>query len=406
MIICGGLQFGRRAVNPVTATPSLQPLNANDLQQAFLVFDDASRQLADSYSDLQDEVSRLSAEVAVANGRLREQLRQKDALAERLSSLLAALPVGVLVLDAGGLVTEGNAAAATFLGVPLAGRAWPAIARERLRPADAANEWQSIDGKRRFALSACDSGDGGGRLVVMTEITRQHAMAVALARGQRLASMGAMSASLAHQLRTPLAAALLYASQLKQPVVAPAEQARFAGELVNRLLELEKFIQCTLSFVSGRVEMQEGVDVAPVLEDAQRLAAPQMHRAGVLLDVDVVHGLSMRANREALLSMLLNLLDNAQQACAGGGRVQLTLRRSGDDAVLCVADDGCGMTAEVSARLFEPYFTTRSDGHGLGLAFVRSVVEAHGGHVSVNTAPGQGTQFRVSLPIAGKFNQE
>ena len=387
-------------MNPVTENRS-PVLNAHELQQAFLVFDNTSRQLADSYHELQNEVARLSAEVVAANGCLREQLREKQALAERLAGLLAALPAGVLVLDAAGIVTEINAAAVAFLGEPLAGQAWAAVVAGRLRPGEAPHEWRAVHGKRRIALSVCDLASGTGRIVVAADITEQHEMTMALARSQRLAAMGAMTASLAHQLRTPLAAALLYASQLSRPVIPPAEQARFAGEVVSRLRELESFIQGTLAFVSGRVELREDVDLARIVADAQRLAAPQMADAGVALDVDVVDGrLPLRASREALLSMLLNLLDNAQRACVAGNRVRLVLQRSGTDAVLCVADDGCGMTADTCARLFEPYFTTRSDGHGLGLAFARSVVEAHGGRIAVDTAEGRGTQFTVSLPLA------
>lgn len=393
-------------MNPVTEnTPPA--LNARELQQAFLVFDDASRQLADSYDELQNEVARLSAEVVAVNGCLREQLREKQALAERLAGLLAALPAGVLVLDAAGVVTETNAAAVAFLGEPLAGQTWTEVLAERLCPGDAPHEWRAVHGKRRIALSARDLASGAGRIVVAADITEQHAMAMALARSQRLAAMGAMSASLAHQLRTPLASALLYASQLGVPAIPPAEQVRFAGEVVNRLRELESFIQGTLAFVSGRVELQEDVDLVRIAADAQRLVVPQMERAGVALDIDIVDGrLSLRASREALLSMLLNLLDNAQRACASGGRVRLVLQRSGTDAVLCVADDGCGMTADTRARLFEPYFTTRSDGHGLGLAFARSVVEAHGGRIAVDTEENRGTQFTVSLPVANIHTQQ
>ncbi len=389
-------------MNTVTensASPSI--LNAYELRQAFLVFDNTSRQLADSYSELQNEVARLNAEVVTANGCLREQLREKQALAERLTGLLAALPAGVLVLDAAGIVTEVNAAARTFLGEPLIGQAWTAVIAGRLRLGEAPHEWQVVQGKRCIALSVRELASGSGRIVVATDMTEQHEMSMALVRSQRLAAMGAMTASLAHQLRTPLASALLYASQLSQPMIPPVEQARFAGAVVNRLRELENFIQGTLAFVSGRVELQEDVDLVRIVADAQRLAGPQMAAAGVTLDVDRVDGrLPLRASREALLSMLLNLLDNAQRACVRGHCVRLTLQRSGSDAVLCVADEGCGMTADTRARLFEPYFTTRNDGHGLGLAFAHSVVAAHGGRIAVDTAEGRGTQFTVSLPLA------
>lgn len=378
------------------------PLNAHDLQQAFLAFDDASRQLADSYHGLQDEISRLSAEVVAVNVRLREQLHEKQALAERLAGLLAALPVGVLVLDGGGNVAETNAAAAEILGQPLAGKSWPAVVVECLQRGEEPDEWRTRPGRRRVALTERDLADNAGRIVVATDITERHAMGMALARSQRLAAMGAMSASLAHQLRTPLASALLYASQLGRPAIPQREQIRFADEVVTRLRELENFIRGTLAFVSGRAEMQDNVDLLRIAADAQRLVAPQMECAGVRLTVDLPdESLPLQASREALLSMLLNLLDNAQRACVAGGQVGLVVRRNADDAVFCVTDDGCGMSEQTLARLFEPYFTTRSDGHGLGLAFVRSVIEAHGGRMITDSAEGRGTQFTVILPLSG-----
>lgn len=380
-----------------TATPrAAQPLNAAELQQAFRVFDDASRQLADSYQGLQQEVARLNAEVGAANARLRTQLAEKQALAERLAELLAALPAGVLVIDAAGVITQGNAAAAALLGTDLDGADWAAVVAARLQPGETPGEWTTVGGGRRLALSLRPLPSGAGRIAVAVDVTERQVMAQALARSERLASMGTLSASLAHQLRTPLASALLYASQLAQPALPQDARARFAGEVVSRLRELEAFIQGTLDFVSGRAEWRRGVDLAQIVTDACALAAPQMAQAQRRVTTDVAPGLLLRASREALLSMLLNLLDNARQA---GGDVTVTLRRAGAAAELCVSDDGCGMAPAVQARLFEPYFTTRRDGHGLGLAYVKSVVEAHGGRLAVDSAPGAGSRFTLTLPL-------
>lgn len=376
-----------------------QSLDAAELQRAFLVFDDASRQLADSYDGLQQEVTRLSAEVVAANDRLRAQLAEKHALAERLQDLLAALPAGVLVVDAAGTVTEANAAACSLLGEALGGRTWQDVAAARLQPGAAPQEWLTVPEQRCITVSTRELASGSGRIVVLADVTERQAMAHALARSERLATLGTMSASLAHQLRTPLASALLYASQLANPELAQAQRTRFAGETVSRLHELENFIQGTLDFVSGRAEWREDVDLARVVADACQLVAPQMAGSGVVIKAEPAHPLVLRASREALLSMLLNLLDNARRACAAGGLVQVTLGQAPGSAVICVSDNGCGMDGQTQARLFEPYFTTRSDGHGLGLAYVKSVIEAHGGRIAVESAAGSGSRFMLMLPL-------
>ena len=286
-----------------TALHSFHTLGVAELQKAFLVFDDASRQLAGSYEALHQEVTRLNAEVVAANGRLRVQLAENQAMAR------------------------------------------------------------------------------------------------ALARSERLATLGTLSATLAHQLRTPLAGALLYASQLALPGLPDERKHRFATEVVSRLRELEIFIQGTLDFASGRSEWRQPVDLAAVVADACQLIQPQADLAGITLSAELPPaGSELPGSRGALLSMLLNLLDNAIIACSRGGRVRIGLRHAADGLQLDVADDGCGMCAGTRARLFEPYFTTRGDGHGLGLAYVKSVAEAHGGSVSVESQPGGGSVFTLLLP--------
>lgn len=286
-----------------TVLHSSHTLGVAELQKAFLVFDDASRQLAGSYEALHQEVARLNAEVVAANGRLRVQLAENQAMAR------------------------------------------------------------------------------------------------ALARSERLATLGTLSATLAHQLRTPLAGALLYASQLALPGLPDERKHRFATEVVSRLRELEIFIQGTLDFASGRSEWRQPVDLAAVVADACQLIQPQADLAGITLSAELPPaGSELPGSRGALLSMLLNLLDNAIIACSRGGRVRIGLRHAADGLQLDVADDGCGMCAGTRARLFEPYFTTRGDGHGLGLAYVKSVAEAHGGSVSVESQPGGGSVFTLLLP--------
>ena len=236
------------------------------------------------------------------------------------------------------------------------------------------------------------------------ELRRQFAEKEALResaeRKERLAAMGEMAARLAHQLRTPLATALLYASQLAEPSLPTSVRARFTTKTVERLRSLERLIGDTLQFARGVDGRFQQVGVTELLRDAFQVMQPQAQVRGLNVELrDHGGGRAVSGDRPALSAALVSLLDNAVHACASGGRITLSATIDDDDIVICVSDNGAGITPEVQARLFEPFFTTRRSGTGLGLAIVRTVAEAHGGHVSACSTPGAGSQFTLSLPL-------
>jgi len=237
------------------------------------------------------------------------------------------------------------------------------------------------------------------------ELRRQFAEKEALResaqRRERLAAMGEMAARLAHQLRTPLATALLYSAQLGEPALPPAERARFAGKTVDRLRHLERLIEDMLLFLRGASAGCEPVAAAELLREAFQTMEPQALARGLLLELrDGSAGCTLRADRQALAGALLSLLENAVQACAPGARIRLAAIAGDSELAFCVSDTGEGIEPEAQARLFEPFFTTRSGGTGLGLAIVRAVAEAHGGSVDARSAPGAGSEFVLRLPLA------
>jgi two-component system sensor histidine kinase FlrB len=235
--------------------------------------------------------------------------------------------------------------------------------------------------------------------LLLTDITEAHDLQQQLERHKRLSSMGEMAAGLAHQLRTPLATALLYAGNLAREQLGEAERLRFAGKALERLRALERMIQDMLLFLRGTPVAEQTLRVSDVVEDAFQIMEPRMHECGIVLDVDLgATPLSLRGNEKALIGVLVNLLENALQACEPGDRIGLHARQERADIVIEVADSGRGMGAEVLERLFEPFFTTRTEGTGLGLAIVRSVVEAHGGTVDVESQRGIGSRFILRFP--------
>jgi len=375
------------------------------LAEAFRIFNQASEELSTAYTGLQAQVAALTGELAAANGALRQQYQEKAALTERLSLLLSALPAGVVVLDAEGCVSQSNPAAEMILGAGLPGKAWQAIEREKLDADDTPGEYLAAK-KRRVAVTVTPLDSAGGRIVLLNDITEAHRLKAQAERHERLAAMGEMAAQLAHQLRTPLAAALLYTANLENPELPAASRIAIAQKAVARLKHLERLIQDMLLFARGEVLGREPLLVADLLQELRQTIEPLARSRQVAFcvcgDSDGTGAMQYVGNRKALFGALTNLLDNALQAAASvaGGEVGLTVRRTEETLAFSIRDNGPGMSATTVARLFEPFFTTRNEGTGLGLAIARGVARAHGGNIEATSDPAGGSEFVVTLPLS------
>ena len=383
-------------------------MKAQELQRAFDVFNQVSLELTQAYAGLQAKVESLTAELAVANGELRRQYQEKEALSERLSLLLNALPAGVVVLDSAATISEANPVARSMFGEAIGGENWSALADARLVPTDAPDEWQL--GERRVSIAESPLDSAGGRILLIHDITVAHELKANVERHQRLAAMGEMAASLAHQLRTPLATALLYSANLAQPELSDAARARFAGKATEQLKRLERLIQDVLLFARGESIGRDVIPVAALIADAAQTMAPLCREKDVEFSVcSTVEDAVIVGSRKALGGALLNLLENALQASegrpAGTARVSLDAALDGRNVAIRVRDTGGGIAPEVQARIFEPFFTTRGQGTGLGLAIALGVARAHGGTIEVSSTPGQGADFILRIPAGQSVNE-
>ena len=231
-------------------------------------------------------------------------------------------------------------------------------------------------------------------MLLLADVTDSLRMSELRQRNERLTEIGKMTAEFAHQVRTPLASAMLYAGQLDRTTPG---NARVAEKITIGLLELKRMVNDMLGFAAGAQRAQQPVSVVDLLEDVRRTVDGQLG-ANTSLRVSVTDpSLQVAANRDALKGALLNLVTNADQAGKGEATILLHGHRFDNRVHLCVSDNGPGVSDEVRSKLFEPFFTTRPQGTGLGLSVVEAVASAHGGSVSVATSD-QGSCFTIELP--------
>lgn len=203
--------------------------NSEDLQNAFEVFNDMSQQLANSYQELEGRVASLNQELVTAQNERLQELTEKVRVADRLQSLLKALPAGVVVLDAEGVVVESNPAAQSLLGEPLDGMTWIDVIKRAFSPkVDDGHDISLRDG-RRVSISTEALGNEPGQILLLQDVTETRKLQEGLNRHKRLSDMGEMAASLAHQIRTPLSSALLYCSHIEQPQIDTDKRQHVAG---------------------------------------------------------------------------------------------------------------------------------------------------------------------------------
>ncbi len=383
--------------------PDLLPTDYESLQTAFAVFNKASEQLSGVYQDLQQQVGQLTSELAIANGELQRQLVEKEDLSRRLSLLLTALPAGVVALDAKGCIEQVNPAASEILGNPLVGLPWQERIAARLLETAVANEWnikpEGTKYHRRIRIESSTIDSTGRQILLVHDITKAHAMQEQVKRNQRLTAMGEMAANLAHQLRTPLSTALLYAVHLGNEALPTHERQQFATKTAERLHHLEHLIDDMLRFVKGETSQLEKVSAAALLEELRHVIEPQMSHCNLQFIVhDNSDGAYLMADRKALCGALINLLENAMQVSNVGDRVLLACDIDKEMIILTVSDDGPGIDTALQGRLFEPFFTTRSEGTGLGLSIARGVIQSMGGSIHVNTVASEGSEFFIKLP--------
>jgi two-component system nitrogen regulation sensor histidine kinase NtrY len=246
----------------------------------------------------------------------------------------------------------------------------------------------------RVDLPDPDAGPAG-TLILLEDVTD-------LMRSNQLAAWAEMARAIAHEIKNPLTPIQLSTEHLERLLRDRGVAA--SPEIDSCLQTVYKQVRALREIASEFSAYAKLPELAPLPTDPseflREVVAPYRaaHPPGVSIEEDYAPAGTTAVDTRVLSRAVVNLIENALQAMPQGGRLRVAVRREDGEVVLSVSDTGPGLDPKVRARLFTPYFSTKSSGTGLGLAIVRRAVEAHGGHIEVASTPGRGTTFTIHLP--------
>ncbi|EAR07991.1 sensor histidine kinase [Reinekea blandensis] len=399
---------------PLSGQKAINRQSLEELQKAFSAFTEMSENLSESYQVLEQRVVELSGELATLSEKRLHELNEKERIAEQLEGLLRLMPAAVIVLDNKGVIRQANPTAEEWIhsalgsdrSVRLIGLPWAKLVRAVFAPKQTDYHEVSLKDGRLVSLDT-SALDNSGQLIMMTDQTETRALQAKVSRQERLSAMGQMVASLAHQIRTPLSAAMLYASNIKSPSLDAQTRDQFADKLVGRLQHLEKQVQDMLLFVKGEVQLINLLSVQQIFDRLQDSVAalPENKRTLVQWNNESPEPI-VRCQADVLINALMNLINNAIEAQGSQTTpIVVSAKATAEQIVLTFQDQGPGLSASAIEKIQEPFYTTKSYGTGLGIPVLVATVNAHNGQLNIQSEPGVGTEFSVSLPIYQKRSE-
>lgn len=382
-----------------TNTASSPDISIVQLEEVFATFNKVSADLGSSYRELEARVSGLSEELTATQSARIKELTAKEQLAAKLSALMDALPGGVIAIDADGIIKEQNPVAIQILGSDFQGKSWLHALENSTSFGPMMDGEISFQNGKRISISSSPYGEDGDTIILLTDVSENYRLNNLINREKRLAALGEMAARLAHQVRTPLSSAILYLSHLSAPAKGQTKSAIIIKKILNRLQKIERLVDGMLSYIRGDINVNQEFSLNDLLREVKESASLQIKQSNGSLKLNCPEQeCVIRGDQEALFNALSNLVENSIQAVANEPAIILSLSKNNEIYNISVEDNGPGIEPSIKERVFEPFFSTRTVGTGLGLAVVLSTVKAHNGEVCIETAESGGSIFQLLIP--------
>lgn len=244
-----------------------------------------------------------------------------------------------------------------------------------------------------------------GTIIMIDDITDKKKEELKNRRLESLASLTNLAANVAHEIKNPLGSISIHVQLVRKAVerLTGADTCSICKYLDVVDEEMERLNKIVVDFLFAVRPISfefTALNINELIQDLAQFLSSEFEQAGITIDLDLVKDIpQIQGDERFLRQMLINLLKNAKAAMEGGGIARLATRFDDETIRITVEDTGTGIPDEVLNKIFEPYFTTKIDGTGLGLTMVYKVVKGHGGDITVQSRPSLGTRFTIQLPI-------
>ncbi len=334
--------------------------------------------------------------------------------------LISSLPVGLIATDSLGIIRICNHSAVEIVGiaetdavgrqpeevlpVPLAellgGQSRSEtnmVQQKEITLKDGTNRKRSL---LLAGLSVVDYEDHfAGKMLLIQDLTQVKELEDELRRNEKLAALGKMAAGVAHELRNPLSSIKGLAVLLKSKFKENSADQETAHTLVQEVERLNRSIGELLDYARPHKLQTMKISLGPVLQKAISLIRMDAEAMGIKMETEFADNLpQVEADQDKLNQVFLNLFLNSIQAMENGGLLRIKTCLENAYVICSITDTGCGIDPQYTSKVFDPYFTTKNNGTGLGLALSAKIMEEHGGSIEFESSAGKGTTVRVGLP--------
>jgi signal transduction histidine kinase len=381
-------------------------IEAGHLQEAFTHFTAASKSLETYYQKLQDQVRYLTGVLEETNQQLSEALSKAEEAKDFLNGILQSLSEAIIVLNPGQKITMINRGAEELLGL----KATETIGRsindlEVVFEAEGTDTYLIIGEKRFqviFSRARIQDGEGllRGFVVLIKDISYLKELETQQERNKRLIAMGEMAAKLVHEIRNPLCSMELYATMLAGDLENTAH-AELAKGISQGIQSLNHVLTNMHYFAIPQKPLLVQVDFEKVLGELIFMLRPLIESKRIRLSKKLNGQSRLWGDGELIKQVVMNLLLNAIEASPEEGRVELIMKELVEGGMaLEIKDQGPGIPAELRERIFDPFFSRKEKGSGLGLSIAANIMQAHGGSITAKSQEGKGACLQLLFPPA------